>query len=132
MNSNGAYIDAALDLSKRCIRLVEILDKDPLDSVHCLLKSFPLSTCPSYTALSYTWGSPPDTQEITVNGNSFPVRENLARFLEQMRLDRKGKGWRYFWIDAICIDQSNISERNHQVGLMKQIYSQVGFRRCPY
>ncbi|KAL2277951.1 hypothetical protein FJTKL_15079 [Diaporthe vaccinii] len=30
---------------------------------------------------------------------------------------------RLFWIDAICIDQDNVRERNHQVGLMKQIYS---------
>jgi hypothetical protein len=31
----------------------------------------------------------------------------------------------FFWIDAICIDQENISERNHQVNLMKYIYSQA-------
>lgn len=30
---------------------------------------------------------------------------------------------RHLWVDAICIDQSNVSERNHQVQLMKQIYS---------
>lgn len=29
----------------------------------------------------------------------------------------------YFWIDAVCIDQSNIHERNHQVNLMKEIYT---------
>ncbi|KAF5656934.1 het-domain-containing protein [Fusarium circinatum] len=28
-----------------------------------------------------------------------------------------------FWIDAICIGQANIHERNHQVGLMRQIYT---------
>jgi hypothetical protein len=30
-----------------------------------------------------------------------------------------------FWIDAICIDQANVLERNHQVGLMKQIYTKA-------
>jgi hypothetical protein len=30
---------------------------------------------------------------------------------------------RIIWVDAICIDQSNIEERNHQVPLMKTIYS---------
>jgi hypothetical protein len=30
-----------------------------------------------------------------------------------------------FWIDAICIDQENVQERNHQVSLMKDIYSKV-------
>lgn len=28
-----------------------------------------------------------------------------------------------FWIDAICIDQNNISERNHQVAFMRYIYA---------
>jgi hypothetical protein len=37
---------------------------------------------------------------------------------EQRRRDR-------FWIDAICIDPENIEERNHQVALMKDIYTKV-------
>jgi hypothetical protein len=32
---------------------------------------------------------------------------------------------RYFWIDALCIDQDNTSERSHQVQLMGEIYSQA-------
>lgn len=28
-----------------------------------------------------------------------------------------------YWIDAICIDQTNVRERNHQVQMMRQIYS---------
>ena len=31
----------------------------------------------------------------------------------------------HFWIDAICIDQENVSERNHQVRMMKSVYSQA-------
>jgi len=30
---------------------------------------------------------------------------------------------RILWIDAICIDQLNVEERNYQVPLMKTIYS---------
>ncbi|PMD28553.1 hypothetical protein NA56DRAFT_547749, partial [Hyaloscypha hepaticicola] len=29
------------------------------------------------------------------------------------------------WIDAICIDQRNISERNNQVKMMKRIYERA-------
>ncbi|KAH8816676.1 heterokaryon incompatibility protein-domain-containing protein [Xylogone sp. PMI_703] len=32
---------------------------------------------------------------------------------------------RFLWIDAICIDQNNIEERNEQVLLMNKIYSQA-------
>jgi hypothetical protein len=30
-----------------------------------------------------------------------------------------------YWIDQICVNQDDISERNHQVGLMKDIYSRA-------
>lgn len=29
----------------------------------------------------------------------------------------------FYWIDAICVDQENISERNHQIAQMGRIYS---------
>jgi hypothetical protein len=32
---------------------------------------------------------------------------------------------RLYWIDQICVNQDDISERNHQVGLMKDIYSRA-------
>jgi hypothetical protein len=59
---------------------------------------------------------------VLLDGKEFYVRENLWDFLQIMRLDGR---WRLFWIDAICIDQSNILERNHQVNQMSQIYSQA-------
>lgn len=30
-----------------------------------------------------------------------------------------------FWIDALCIDQRNVAERNHQVGQMGEVYSRA-------
>lgn len=35
----------------------------------------------------------------------------------------------YYWADALCIDQSNTLERNHQVQLMSSIYSRAGHVR---
>lgn len=32
---------------------------------------------------------------------------------------------RFLWIDAICIDQSRVEERNHQVAMMGKIYSRA-------
>jgi hypothetical protein len=37
----------------------------------------------------------------------------------------QGDHWSYFWIDAISIQQSNDLEKNHQVGMMSDIYSQA-------
>ncbi|KAK5458508.1 hypothetical protein LTS15_004590 [Exophiala xenobiotica] len=62
---------------------------------------------PPYVAISYTWGSAAagDTREIRVNGRAF--RRGEARFL---------------WIDALCIDQQNLEERNWHVQRMARIY----------
>ncbi|KAL1864021.1 hypothetical protein Daus18300_007986 [Diaporthe australafricana] len=85
--------------------------------VYCDTKS-----CPKYTALSYAWGEPAKTRKITIETkDDFEIGENLWWFLYYRSLTMKSP--RLFWIDAICIDQSNVSERNHQVSLMKQIYS---------
>ncbi|OAL05129.1 hypothetical protein IQ06DRAFT_242916, partial [Phaeosphaeriaceae sp. SRC1lsM3a] len=72
-----------------------------------------------YQAVSYTWGDPPADHVIELNGTSFSVLRNLWAFLHQARANRVTG---YLWIDAICIDQTTIAERNHQVGMMGDIY----------
>lgn len=72
-----------------------------------------------YTAVSYSWGDALHTREISINKKTFHVRENLYQFLLAVEDDHETR----FWIDQICIDQSNINERNHQVNFMSQIYN---------
>lgn len=75
---------------------------------------------PKYEALSYAWGDAQDGERtIFVDGRPFVVRLNLWLFLKQLR---KHRSVRVVWADALCIDQTNIQERNHQVKLMGDIY----------
>jgi hypothetical protein len=77
-----------------------------------------------YEALSYTWGDFNPTEEIFINGRLFLVTPNLKSALQNLRSDNMStKGIRTLWIDAICIDQSELSERNHQVRQMQEIYA---------
>jgi hypothetical protein len=73
----------------------------------------------NYEALSYTWGSPDVTYRILVNGISFHIRQNLYWALLKLRLSHTE---RVLWIDAICINQNYVNERNHQVQQMADIY----------
>ncbi|ORX95479.1 heterokaryon incompatibility protein-domain-containing protein [Clohesyomyces aquaticus] len=116
---DGLY--AALNLSSREIRLFDLLPKATNDGeVRGVFRYRTLSSQASYTALSYTWGDPTDVRQIKVNGKSVDVRKNLWDILhQQSSLISEPKR---FWIDALCIDQSNVHERNHQVNLMKDIY----------
>jgi len=77
------------------------------------------STQQDYETLSYTWGSPKRTDSIVCNGKSLGITRNLAVGLPYLRY---GSRPRRLWIDAICIDQSNVRERTKQVQLMRDIF----------
>jgi hypothetical protein len=78
---------------------------------------------PSYNALSYTWGPEHPLHTIYLNGHEFQVRQNLYDFLSRMQ--SQGDGNTLFWIDQLCIDQRNISERSQQVQMMGDIYTRA-------
>jgi hypothetical protein len=84
-----------------------------------------------YEALSYCWGSVSDTLPITLVHPSddaddedmsqpYHVTRNLYAALWTFRSTGKT---RQFWIDAICINQSDPVERSEQVQFMRHIYS---------
>ncbi|KAF7951697.1 hypothetical protein EAE96_006996 [Botrytis aclada] len=76
-----------------------------------------------YEALSYEWKEASDDNPvILVNDCKFRIRKNLYDALIQLRLVDKA---RYLWIDALCIDQSNHLERNHQVRIMQTFYKKA-------
>lgn len=75
---------------------------------------------PFFEALSYTWGAPTVTKDIFINGVAFPVTANLYAFLENYQEAGQGVD---LWIDAICVNQSDLLEKNHQIPLMNLIYA---------
>ncbi|MCJ1241210.1 hypothetical protein MMC14_009214 [Varicellaria rhodocarpa] len=64
------------------------------------------------------------TRTITVDGQSLPVTENLWLALRSLKILGL-KTIRNLWVDAICINQKNITERTTQVRRMTDIYSTV-------
>ncbi|KAH7089902.1 heterokaryon incompatibility protein-domain-containing protein [Paraphoma chrysanthemicola] len=99
-----------------------------------------------YVALSYAWGDTKDRKPITINGHERMVTVNLEAFLQEWRdcAVREDTPERYdtsFWIDAISINQEDMSERASQVNLMSRIYPSAravmcwlgqGSRRCEH
>ncbi|KAI0966472.1 heterokaryon incompatibility protein-domain-containing protein, partial [Xylaria arbuscula] len=74
---------------------------------------------PSYAAVSYTWGSQRPSRRIFCHGKMLLVTENCEAILRQFRQADKMS---YLWVDAICINQSIVEERNDQVAMMEDIY----------
>jgi hypothetical protein len=114
------YSYQPLNLNKASIRLVRILpDLSPKGLVQCWICHNTLEAL--YTCLSYRWGAPDPNGLILINDKQFCVRRNLLDFLHMAR--ESAEAAKLFWIDAICIDQSQVLERNHQVSQMGEIYS---------
>jgi hypothetical protein len=115
------------------IRLLRVEKKSSADceEISCQLKHVKLDTKPVYVALSYVWGDPNKTKPIVVNGRSLDITENLydalceiARHLDHVRESLEVPCPELIlWIDAICIDQDNVTEKSMQVPRMGDIYS---------
>ena len=128
------------------IRLLTLLPGPKEAEIHINLEVVLLEEprIPQFEALSYTWGSTEspinifiDEEKRTssirrpqkkasrlgatcVNPRTLAVTQNLATALRYLRYDDRP---RVLWIDAICVDQKNFSERSQQVARMADIYS---------
>jgi len=119
-NINSLY--RRLDKLGQEIRLLEIANSpSPGSTPEFVLCTASLNTNPRFVALSYVWGNPTITEEINVNGYTMEVTTNLALALRLVWESRTTS--KRLWIDAVCINQADSEERNHQVSLMKIIYS---------
>jgi hypothetical protein len=111
----------------KSFRLFTISEEiDGNTTIACTLSSFDLDKAPPYIALSYTWGIADDKQKITLSpgNNTLLVTKTCHSALGRLRkcYSTPDSTVRHFWIDAICIDQSNVQERNTQVAMMADIY----------
>ncbi|KAL8691862.1 MAG: hypothetical protein Q9218_003006 [Villophora microphyllina] len=77
-----------------------------------------------YEALSYVWGSTDNPSDIsvkakTIRSRKVSITQNLALALRYLRYK---KTTRTLWVDALCINQTDLEERSNQVGMMGDIY----------
>ncbi len=105
--------------SQHSIRLLELRPGMEGDTITCSISVHLLQQAPAYDALSYTWGSSEDSTSIFINDEPLQVRVNAYNFLRRKRHSSESS---LLWIDAICIDQSNLKERSEQVAIMHKIY----------
>ncbi|ROV88037.1 hypothetical protein VPNG_10355 [Cytospora leucostoma] len=113
------------------IRVLKLFPGDSDAAIEVSATTVRLSAQPNFIALSYTWGNPVDERHpsyreydnveyhISCAGEPLAVYQNLYEALWQLREKQE---YSLLWIDAICIDQRNIEERNHQLSLMPRIY----------
>ncbi|CZR65385.1 uncharacterized protein PAC_15285 [Phialocephala subalpina] len=104
----------------RWIRLLRLLPGSFEDKISCELIQTEFEKAASFEPISYSWGSRADKREISCHGRLLLITVNLFQALRCFRL---GKEPRLVWADGICIDQTSVEERGHQVSFMDQVYA---------
>ena len=102
------------------IRLLNLAPASSLSTdLHCKLITSTLSSTTTYEALSYVWGSSEKPETLHLGTGSLKITHALATALRRLQLPNQ---FRLLWVDAVCINQSNITERSQQVAQMAKIY----------
>ncbi|UPK93210.1 hypothetical protein LCI18_004145 [Fusarium solani-melongenae] len=108
----------------RVIRLDGVPDAD--QPLHVELETHLDGSDSEYDATSYTWagenGDSSLSQPIFI-GPYWDVLIQTKNCWEMLKYFRPWGGQRRIWVDAICINQRDDSERNAQVAKMAQIYT---------
>ncbi|KAM7183067.1 Heterokaryon incompatibility protein (HET) domain containing protein [Rhypophila sp. PSN 637] len=130
-STSTLYSQLALPPGEEFIRLLDLqaaplgLPGAPL-TAHLRVAS--LADQPTFTTLSYVWGSHASTRpwhRVTILPQrvALDVTENCFRALHRIR---SGVGAVTIWVDSICINQQDEKEKTAQIPLMMKIYSLAG------
>jgi hypothetical protein len=101
-----------------------------IDVERLRLYELPSETQPKYLALSYIWGGVRQPLLMQANFEQWKAEGSLKEvetpqtIRDAMELTRL-IGYRYLWVDALCILQDNESIVHHQISQMHNIYQQA-------
>ncbi|KAF7529461.1 hypothetical protein G7054_g9835 [Neopestalotiopsis clavispora] len=110
------------DLEKNELRILILEAGPPGSEISCRLLVCRHEDRLPYDALSYAWGDPTNVMLITCNDQSLRIPANLYVALQFLRHRTDD---RILWVDALCINQKNKTERGHQVEKMSRIFSEA-------
>lgn len=113
----------------RVLTINAIQDGGP-KSLKCHLHLTRLAKPCNYMALSYAWGSEEAIDELEIDGYRVSVKPTVKSALLQVRQHwystsdlHRGDDEPCVWVDSICIQQADDEEKNAQVGVMGEIFS---------
>ncbi|KAI1078695.1 HET-domain-containing protein [Whalleya microplaca] len=101
------------------IRIVKLLPNHFGAPIECELEHIALKPGADYEAVSYHWGDASITLPILLDGKTYPVTVNLFSGLKYLRSEDSP---RRLWVDSLCINQTDTTERSREVKRMRDIY----------
>ncbi|KAF3023091.1 hypothetical protein E8E14_013286 [Neopestalotiopsis sp. 37M] len=117
------FVHNPLESATSEIRLVRLKHgdhvSDPAASLEIEIQHVALNQNIPFAAISYVWGDVGDAVAIQVNGAPLRISRNLHDGLKELRAQGV-QSW--LWADQICICQTDLEEKQHQVGMMGKIF----------
>lgn len=104
------------------VRILVLHPGSGTDGIVTRLTTASLVDSPDFETISYAWGNDSIKRLIRCDGVEISITDSLYGALQQMRQPQQS---RLVWVDAVCINQHDIAERNQQVSLMHRIFSQA-------
>jgi hypothetical protein len=104
------------------IRLLRLRGRFCRPEIQCELLSRGIDQLPPYECISYCWGTSLEEKVILLSGRHFKVSTNVYDILCQRRALFAS---RLLWIDSVCINQTDDTEKSHQVRKMQTIYAKA-------
>lgn len=106
----------------RQIRLISLLEGKLNDPVSIKLQMKELDFAGEYKAVSWAWETDKDMETIFVDEKPIHIKAGLESPLRLLRDEHKTQ---WFWVDAVCINHEDPTEKAEQVQLMAEIYSRA-------
>ena len=118
----SSWLPQSFDRPHQQIRVLWLTQKGLKSQIAIRTAVVELDSDIDFRALSYTWGAQGVLHNISVDNQDLPVGQNLYEALQQLCTEAVNLP---IWIDAICINQNDASEKSFQVPLMGRIYSKA-------
>jgi hypothetical protein len=115
------YQSLPLSKTSRCIRVLDVYPaKNEHEPITGDLHIVNLDEHPKFSALSYVWGIDASPEYINCGNSKVKVTQSCYSALRHLMTLF---GRLTIWVDAICINQANSEEKQHQLPLMGDIYT---------
>lgn len=130
MRDHPEYIYAPLPDPSSSIRLLSVINASE-NTITCSLCIAPTLDSKPYHCLSYTWDDPfgrtdinPPLAQIICDGSVLTIRRNLYDALSHIyNIALQREKLTAIWVDAVCINQEDETEKGEQIKMMHKIYS---------
>jgi hypothetical protein len=115
--SKETFAHRALDSGN--IRLLYLLPGETGDQLQGVIIHVPYKSSGAYRALSYVWGTDQRTKELVTPDGTLQITLSLSKALQGLRHREKPI---MLWVDAICINQKDNTEKAQQIRLLPKIF----------